>query len=250
MKFHEYGNPNGQPILILHGMMQKWQTLQEIFTVLEDEYRLIYPALTGYTEGDENYVSFQDECAQMESYVKENCGGELLAVYGISQGAMILSELTARNSIKIKYVFLDGVYTAHQGKLCGKLGAFAIRKIKKNGLGGNPLKGFGWAVKLMGMTTEDITAELNRFNLNFPDEHLDRYFIENYTYRANPDLVNTDSRVYLWCGSKEPYAIKSHKDLKQYIKNYEEEIFPDMGHSNMIIKHSDVLIGKIRDIIK
>ena len=41
--------------------------------------------------------------------------------------------------------------------------------------------------------------------------------IENYTYRVNEDISKTETKVYLWCGSKEPYAIKSHEILKKYL---------------------------------
>ncbi len=246
MRFYEFGEENERIILLLHEMCQKWQTVYEQLKPLENEYHLIVPAMTGYSEGDENYISFADECRQMEEYICENFNGKIHGVYGISQGATILSELLARNDIEVKYAVLDGVYVVHQGKICGKIGAKAIRSIKKNG--GAYLKKYGWAIMLMGMTQEDIETELGRMYLDFPDEHLNRYFIENYTYRANPGLANSKTKVYLQCGAKEPYAKKSHKILKRYISNCNEEIFSDMGHSNMIMKHNEVLIERLREI--
>ncbi len=246
MKFHEFGVENENVIILLHGMCQKWSTVYEQLKPLEEEYHLIVPAMTGYSENDTNYISFANECRQMEEYICKNYAGKVHGVYGISQGATILSELLARNNIEVKYAVLDGVYVAHQGKLCGIIGAKAIRTIKKNG--GFPLKKYGWALKLMGMSKEDIETELKRMYLDFPDEHLDHYFIENYTYRANPDLVHSQTKVYLYCGSSEPYAIKSHRILKKYLQNYTEEIFPDMGHSNLLMKNNNVLIDKLKVI--
>lgn len=246
MVFHEFGNPNGKVLLLQHGMMQKWQTMYDILKPLEEDYRLIIPALTGYTDGDENYVSFSDECRQIEEYVTEHYNGRLRGVYGISQGATILSELLARNNVRVEIAVLDGIYVAHQGKLCGKIGAAAIRRIKKNR--SNPLKGLSWAIKLMGMTEDDIKNELGRMNFNFPDEHLDRYFIENYTYRANTDLSKSETTVYLRCGEKKPYALKSHKIMKPYLKNYKEQVFRGMGHSNMPVKYSGTVIKLLSEI--
>ncbi len=248
MKFYEFGTENEKTLILLHGMCQKWQSVYEQLKELQTEYHLILPVLTGYSLDDTNYVSFADECRQLEEYVCDKYNGKIHGVYGISQGATILSELLARNNIEIKYAILDGVYVAHQGKLCGKIGAKAIRNIKKNG--GIHLKKYGWAIKLMGMSEEDIKEELNRMYFDFPDEHLDHYFIENYTYRANPNLIHTKTKVYLFCGSKEPYAKKSHRMLKKHIMNWEEKIFQGMGHSNMLMKHNDVLVQKIKEICR
>ena len=57
------------------------------------------------------------------------------------------------------------------------------------------------------------------------------------TYHARPEISKSSAKVYLWCGSKEPYAIKSHNILKKYLKNYEETIFDGYGHGEMLLKH-------------
>ncbi len=102
-------------------------------------------------------------------------------------------------------------------------------------------------MKLMGLGEEDFEM----FScMNFTDvseESLKNNFYENYTYRANSDLKNTNTKVHLWCGSKEPYAKKSHKILKQYIKNYEERIFEGLGHGQLFMRNQDKICGLLRD---
>ena len=41
----------------------------------------------------------------------------------------------------------------------------------------------------------------------------------------------------------------SHETLKQSRKNYEEVISPDMGHGQMLLRHSDEMCGKIIETI-
>ena len=82
------------------------------------------------------------------------------------------------------------------------------------------------------------------------DETLKRNFLENYTYRVRPEISRCKTKVCLWCGSKEKYALRSHKELKQYLKNYEEEIMPGYGHGEFLMKHTDECRKKIRDTIR
>lgn len=75
--------------------------------------------------------------------------------------------------------------------------------------------------------------------LSASDETVTPNFIENYIYRTRPEIAQNETMVYLWCGSKEPYALKSHKELKKYLKNYKEEIMEGLGHGEFLLKYRD-----------
>ena len=96
MQFHAFGDKNNKSFLALHGMLCDWQKFRELLKPLEESCYVIYPAMTGCHDGSEDFVSFADECAQIEAYVLENCDGALDAVWGASQGATVLTELLAR----------------------------------------------------------------------------------------------------------------------------------------------------------
>ena len=106
-------------------------------------------------------------------------------------------------------------------------------------------------MKLMGTTLEEMSEGLTKgLYMNASDETINRNFIENYTYRTRPEIANNETMVYLWCGSKEPYAIKSHKELKRYLKNYKEEIMEGLGHGEFLMKHQKVVCEKIHRTLK
>ena len=71
--------------------------------------------------GAPDFISFADECAEIEQYVIENYDGKLDAAVGVSQGATLMAILAARHVTTIDKAILDGVYVAHQGKLCANL---------------------------------------------------------------------------------------------------------------------------------
>lgn len=65
-------------------------------------------------------------------------------------------------------------------------------------------------------------------------------------YDGSEDFTSNETMVHMWCGSKEPYALKSHKELKRYLKNYKEVIMNGFGHGEFLLKHSDKCCEKIR----
>ncbi len=65
--------------------------------------------------------------------------------------------------------------------------------------------------------------------------------IQNYTYHVNPSIAATKTEVILCCGSKEPYAKKSHKILMKYLKNVREIVLEGYGHGQMVYFQGDKL---------
>lgn len=51
----------------------------------------------------------------------------------------------------------------------------------------------------------------------------------------------------MWCGSNEPYAQKSQDIIKEHIENYSETIFDGYGHGELLSKHRDIFIEKVRE---
>lgn len=99
-------------------------------------------------------------------------------------------------------------------------------------------------MKLMGLKEEDL-GMMDSLYLNASDETINRNFIQNYTYKTRPEIAGNETMVYMWCGSKEPYAKKSHKELKKHLKNYKEEIMQGFGHGEFLMKHTEECCNKI-----
>ena len=203
--------------------------------------------MDGCYDGAPDFVSFAVECVQIELYVEENFEGKLDAVRGASQGAALMSELLARNNVEVGRAILDGVYLAHQGKWCADYGIKMFLKMLK--IGGEIPKSLRKRCLLMGLKKEDM----GEFSLMYWGSNKDSMYanlIENYTYRVNPDIADSNTMVYLWCGSREPYAKKSHRILKKYLKNYKETIWKGQGHGKMLFAHTEKYISDIKEALE
>ena len=243
MQFHEFGNEGKKTLLVMHGMICDWRKFRDIFQPLEQDYRVIYPAMNGCYDGAPDFRSFSEECAEIEQYLIDNCNSKLDAAIGVSQGATLMAILASRNVVSIDKAILDGVYVAHQGKLCAHLALKAFLRMQKNG--GTPSKTFLKALPLMGLDESD----LDEFKLMYwsgTRESMKTNLIENYTYRVPADLRIDHTKVFLWCGSKEPYARRSHLILKKHIADYEERIFEGYGHGQKMIRDTADYLREIR----
>ena len=141
---------------------------------------------------------------------------------------------------------MDGVYVAHQGKISGWLTYKMFCKYKNTGK--FPALIY-LMIKLMGLTLEEMLDAMEILYLGGSEESIKRNCMENYTYYAHPEISGTKTKVYLWCGSKEPYAIKSDNILKKYLKNYEEEIMEGFGHGEFLMKHQEEICKKIYETL-
>ena len=245
MLFNEFGKKDKPVILGMHGMCQDWHSEYKMLKPLEKDFRLIIPAMDGMYPNSE-FTSFEDQCKQIEEYIKENYNGHLDGVFGQSQGALMIVELLARNNIIIDKAVLDGTYVAHQGKIAGYVTYWMVKYFKDNG---KPPKVMDIMMNLMGLG-EEAYSMFDELYWDVSYESMKKNMLENYTYHTNPNIANTKTKVYLWCGSKEPYALKSHKILKKYLKDYEEEIMDGLGHGEFFLKHQDEMCKKITKVYK
>ena len=207
MQFHEYGSEDSRTLLIMHGMICDWRRFRELFQPLEQDYRVIYHAMNGCYDGAPDFRSFADECTELEQYLMENHNGRLDVAVGVSQGATLMAVLASRNNVSIDKAILDGVYAAHQGKLCAYLALKAF--LRMQAIGGAPSRAFIKALPLMGLDESDLD-EFRLMYWNAGRESMKANLIENYTWRVPAGFRIDHTKVYLWCGSKEPYAPKTH----------------------------------------
>ena len=243
MQFHEFGEKGNPTLLVMHGMLCDWRKFRELFQPLEREFRVIYAAMNGCYDGAPDFRSFAEECSEIERFLLDHHDGRLDAAVGISQGATLTAILASRNIVAVDKAILDGVYVAHQGKLCAELALKAFLRMQKNG--GTPSRAFRKALPLMGLDESDLDA----FKLMYwgaGRESMKANLIENYTWRVPADFRIDQTKVLLWCGSREPYARKSHEILKKHIADCEERIFDGYGHGQKMLRDTDDYLNEIR----
>lgn len=109
MKFHEFGDKNLPYILLIHGGGSSWWNYLRQARILSHKYHVILPTLNGHGEEyQKDYISTEDSAQEILNYVRQNCGGKLFAVGGVSLGGQIAMELLSLDSDIAEKAIIDG----------------------------------------------------------------------------------------------------------------------------------------------
>ena len=118
MKFHEFGDKNLPPILLIHGGGGSWWSYLRQARLLSHNYHVILPTLNGHGEEyQEDYISTEDSAQEILDYVRQNCGGKLFALGGVSLGGQIAMELLSLDSDIAEKAIIDGSICIPQPRL-------------------------------------------------------------------------------------------------------------------------------------
>lgn len=118
MIFHEFGDKNFPHILLIHGGGNSWWNYLRQARMLSDKYHVILPTLNGHGEEyQKDYISTENSAHQIMEYIKNNCGGKLFAVGGVSLGGQIAIELLSLDSNIAEKAIIDGSICISQLKL-------------------------------------------------------------------------------------------------------------------------------------
>ena len=126
MKFHEFGDKNLPPILLIHGGGSSWWNYLRQARLLSHNYHVILPTLNGHGEEYKlDYVSTEDSALEILDYIKANCGGKLFAIGGVSLGGQIAMELLSLDSEIAEKAIIDGSLCIPQPRLA-KISIFLV----------------------------------------------------------------------------------------------------------------------------
>ena len=105
----EYGPPDGEPIVFLHGsMVAGWMWVEQAEGL--SEYRCLVPDLPGMGQsGDETWRNFASTADEVADLIKARCTGESAHVVGLSLGGIIGVNLAARDPDTVRSLLVSGV---------------------------------------------------------------------------------------------------------------------------------------------
>ena len=212
MVIHEYGNIEAEKILVVHPMLLTGAFAAKLFAPLSDRYCIIAPDLSAHGQASSSeFVSAENEAAQILCYLKEKGYTDIALTFGISLGARVALELLKDDDIHWKCIVLDGapvyknarflrfVYTAvflSKWKKARKCKGFAQKKMTAL---------FGEAGEVMGSTFESM-GEKSLRNIIAACSRFDFY----------PYPKDVQQRMYFEFGSKEIDARQAKTILRRY----------------------------------
>lgn len=240
------GDKSNPCVLLIHGMGFYWKKcFGEIIEELQKRYYVIIPELPGHhNEVDKKVrISVADIVTDIEMSIKKQNIDIIDAVYGISFGATIATELCVRNSVKVKTLILDGaqfVYMGWKSRMSAFVMALQFKRILSNKHMNSYVK------RQLGYEGKDeikILSEMMCNKISLKTLYLSAY--ECYTYKIL-DKENLACPVVFIYGEYEGFAAQS-KDIlsKKVNEQFVSKEFSGMGHAEILREHPD----RINEII-
>ena len=96
MNFIEYGRDQKNTLILLHGGGLSWWSCREAAELLQGEYHMILPILDGHAGSDRPFTSIEDNAAEIVSFIRQELGGSVLLIGGLSLGGQILLEMLSQ----------------------------------------------------------------------------------------------------------------------------------------------------------
>lgn len=246
------GDLNNPKIMLVHGAGFYWENcFREIMESLKSSYCILLPVLPGHSNINEEPIkSVEQVAAMIIKEIKDLRVDNIELAYGISLGASIVLETILCGEVNIKKVILDGGQYINMGENI-ELFSNIMSKQFIGLLENNHLQ--KEIRDNMGYDENDIEVLKPMLFKSISNETLYSTFKAAYSYditNKNSDKLATKD-ISVSFGSREIYAKDSLNYLEKLIKKeLEVEEIKDMGHSEALSKHPEIIIEMIKSRIK
>ena len=245
MKFKEYGNKNNNTIMLLHGGGLSWWNYREIAEKLQNKYHIILPILDGHSDSDRSFTSIEDNAQEIIDFVKNNCGGHIHLIGGLSLGAQILLEILSRKKDICSYAIIESALvipmnTTH--KLIKPTFSMSYGLISKK-----------WFSKLQFNSLrikKELFDEYYRDTCKIGKEDMIAFMEANSKYEIKSSLKDTDAKVVVVVGDKERAIMKkSAQKIHQTISGSDFLTLPNYYHGDFSINHPQEYVDMLNKIV-
>ena len=109
MQIHTFGDKDNKVVVLIHGMLTPWQMWQDAIEYFKKDYYIVVPELDAHTQHEiSRFESVQAEADKISKYIKENLGGKVYMLCGLSMGGRIAATVAKDKSLMIERLVLDG----------------------------------------------------------------------------------------------------------------------------------------------
>lgn len=230
MLFQEFGEKGMPVILLLHGGGLSWWTWKKQIDALKEKYHVIAPIIEGH--GDDfgtRFIGIEDSAGKIIRYIRDNLGGRVSAICGLSLGAQITVEILSRDETIAEYAVIESALVCPiKNTLRVSLPLFSL---------------------FYGLISMKWYSRLQAKAMKLPDEMFPDYFRDssritketllgmtksNGYYRMPETLKNTKAKALILVGGKELSVMKkSARLLHETMRDSTLRILKGLNHGEI-----------------
>ena len=245
MNYVEYGKENKDVIILLHGGGLSWWSYREVAEKLSDEYRVILPILDGHANSTSDFTTIEENAARIIKFIREQLGGSVLLMGGLSLGGQVLLEALSQQSDICKFALIESTLVVPSKII------YAMIKPTFGSCYGLIHK--KWFAKLQFKylrINETLFEEYYRDTRDISKTNMISFLQANSMYCLKESLEKCSAKAYIFVGAKEIFSIRKSANLiHKKIKKSSLQVLPGMYHGEFSINYAKDYAEKVRSII-
>lgn len=229
MNFYEFGDKDNPIMVLIHGVIQPWDSMMEQIKYFQDDYHIYAVELNGHTQdAPTEFVSLEQEAKEIEEFFFDKCIKELDVLCGFSMGGAVAHVVWKNQRLKVCNLILDAAPLVPYPKF---LEAYMTKS---------------YINIIKGSKVRDSKTLANFEKYFLPKKYLESFLkladniseesVRNIVHAASTSalytIIKNDSRILYLHGTKgnEIYSKKSAKLLKKAYPEAEVICYKGKAH--------------------
>ncbi len=251
MKIYEFGKNNDKVIVLIHPAVVMWDYFDRVIPLLENDYRIIVPALPGYDKDNPkvHFTSVEKIADKLTEILIAKNIHTIDVLYGCSMGGSVVLRMLNVQKVNVKSAICDGGITPYQIPWIFTR-FIAVRDFLTVSIG----KIGGFKLLRKAFSTDEYSEEDLKYMVEvlrfISYKTIWKTFESCNNYSMLEDAPSYKGKLEYWYGDKE------EKDRKLDIK-YIKKIFPDVefvklknrGHASMASLYPQEMAKRISALL-
>ena len=249
MEILEFGNKEKDKIILIHGFETPYQIWEKYIEHYKNNYHIIVPILQGHNPNmKEDFNSFEESAKDIEDYIISRYGNNVFAIYGMSMGGVLTSQIWQNKKLYIDKVILESSPLISYNRL------MTLMMTKQYLMLTHKTQARDKRVITQAVNSIIPKDKLDVFLAmmdNMSDTTITNYIrqIGRYKLPSNIDTPNTE--VYYYYGTKinELLAKKTAEYIRRNYPNSKIKCFQGKGHCEDSLLNPSVMITELDNVL-
>ena len=244
MKIAEYGKPDRETVLLLHGGGLSWWDRRAAAELLADRFHVVLPVLDGHAGSGAAFTGIGDSADRLLAMIDRAYGGTVPLIGGLSLGAQILTEMLARRPDICRLAIIESasvIPSRATAALIGPAFSLSYGLIRR--------KWFAKAQFRYLRMPEDLFEEYYRDTRRIEKRDMIAFLKASAGYAARPELAGCRAEARIIAGGKEQGRIlRSAEKLHALLPRSVLEIKDGLYHGEYSICHPEEYVREILEM--
>ena len=248
MEILEFGNKEKSKIILIHGFETPYQIWEKYIEHYKNEYHIIVPILQGHNPNTkEDFISLKESAENIEDYYISRYGNNVFAIYGMSMGGVLASQIWQNKKVDIDKVILESSPLISYNKLMTSImiKQYLLLTHKTHARDKKILK-----QAVNSIIPEDKLDVFLEMMDNISDTTITNYIKQIGNYKLPSDIDTPNTEVYYYYGTKinELLAKKTAEYIRKNYPSSKIKCFQGKGHCEDSILNPSVMLAEL-DIV-